>query len=262
MKFYKMFRVELLRLFEAKKICFTLIVSLFILFISLTGYFRDFSIQSADVYQILSTLFGGGYYIELLLLPIGYFIVMELHQDVKDKFAFFLTARACKLSYALAKYIAGFVYAFFMFEAVYNLTLLVGMITLPDFHANYYALGQEQYEDLLFKIPFLYFELRILYVSLVMSFYICLGMLMTILFQNEYVAALSPFLARILVEKLQLVSYAFSEHTYFPFIVEGAVRTSSSLVKSIAYIVLFHVSCLIVVWLPYYILLKRRCYGK
>ena len=77
MKFYRMFRVELLRLFEVKKICFTLSVSLFILYISLTGYFKNFSIQFADVYQVLSTLFGGDYYIELLLLPVGYFIVMD-----------------------------------------------------------------------------------------------------------------------------------------------------------------------------------------
>lgn len=262
MKFYKMFRVELSRLLDVKNLFFTLILSFLLIVMSLVSYSKAHTFQFADVYQVLTTFLNGGYYIELLLLPIGYFVVIQLYKDVENKFAFFLTVRANKFAYSLTKYIVGFLYAFFMFELVYNVTLLIGMSVLPAFHAEYYSSGHEMYEDLLLKTPFLYFELRILYASLVMSFFVCFGMLITIVFQNEYVAALSPFLAYILGELLQFVSKIFPDHTYFPFIVKGAIRTSSSLGQSIAYILFFHGTCLIVVWIFYHILLKRRCYGK
>lgn len=261
MKFLKMLRLEMRRLFTFKNIGITLFFSFFILCMCILSFVREVGIEKNYFYNMFQTMFNGGFFFELFLIPIGYFVVSNLYIDVSEKVTYFLVSRSNLFSYVSSKFISGILYSFVMFELVFNLFVFWGMKIMPIVDFDYFSGGTDLYEDLLRRSPLAYFEMRILFVCLIMSLFVGAGMLITLLFENSYVAVLSPFLAYIIINKLELI-FHIPDQVNFDAIISGFLRVRTSLGHSMGYIVLFHFSCLFLIGIVFNRLLRRKCYDE
>ena len=262
MKLWKMSKAEIKRLFSVTNIISTLCFSLLIIIICVVTFIKDYSsITDLNFYYMFAQILYGGYFIELLFIPFGYFVTTNVCTDVTGKVYRLFIARTDTYSYIIAKYIIGVIYSFIMAMVVFNIFAAVGISILPATDGSYYSGGTDIYEDLLRSHCFLYFEMRILFVSLVTGFFVAVGMLLSTVIHNQYVAALSPYLAYTIITRLQLI-FRMPEQVQFSSIFSGFLRTWASVGWSIAYIILFHMLCLLFMGIVYTCILKRRCCGE
>lgn len=261
MKLWKMSRTETKRLFSITNITSTLCVSLLIITVCTVTYIRQHGTIDLWFYNMFHEIFCGGYFVELLFIPLGYFVTTNVCTDVTEKVFRLFIARADTYSYIIAKYMIGILFSFVMSMIVLNFFAAVGMSVIPVTDEGYYSGGADVYEDLLKRNTFLYFEMRILFASLITSVFAAIGMIFSAVIQNQYVSALSPYLAYTMITRLQLI-LGMPERVDFSSIYSGFLRTSSSVGWSVAYIVLFCVLCLVLTGFFYVCVMKRRCSGE
>ena len=195
MKLWKMSRTETKRLFSITNITSTLCVSLLIITVCTVTYIRQHGTIDLWFYNMFHEIFCGGYFVELLFIPLGYFVTTNVCTDVTEKVFRLFIARADTYSYIIAKYMIGILFSFVMSMIVLNFFAAVGMSVIPVADEGYYSGGADVYEDLLKRNTFLYFEMRILFASLITSVFAAIGMIFSAVIQNQYVSALSPYLA-------------------------------------------------------------------
>lgn len=261
MKLWKMGRTEIKRLFSAANITGTLCLSLLILTLCTVTYIKQNGTTDLRFYNMFSGIFYGGYFIELLFIPLGYYVTTNVCTDVTEKVFRLFIARADTYSYIIAKYIIGILFSFVMSMLVLNLFAAVGMSVIPVADEGYYSGGADVYEDLLKINAFLYFEMRILSISLITSIFAAIGMIFSAVIHNQYVSALSPYLAYTMITKLQLI-LRMPERVDFSSIYSGFLRTSASVGCSVAYIILFCALCLVLIGFLYVYVMKRSCSGE
>lgn len=261
MKLCKMCRAEMKRMFSISNVLITLGLSLLIIVMAVTTYAREYGLTNEYFYHLYKELFCGGYFCELLFISIGYFVTTNVCMDIIGKGYYMFMARTNIHSYILSKYIIGVVYSFVMTVVILNIFVFWGTHAMSAVNSSYYSGGADVYEDLLRNNVLGYFELQILFVSLVTSLFVAVGMVLSVLISNLYVAALSPFLTYITVTKLQLI-FRMPECTQFEGIIAGFIRTSSTVKGSVCYILMFYISCLLLVGYVYYSVMKRRCLGE
>ncbi len=261
MKLWKMGRTEIKRLFSFTNIISTLCFSILIIIICVVTYIKQNGLIDLNFYYMFNHILYGGYFIELLFIPLGYLVTTNVCIDMTEKVFRLFIARTSTYSYIIAKYIIGIIYSFVMTMLVMNIFVAIGMTIMPVVDESYYSGGADVYEDLLRFHGILYFEMRILFVSLVTSFFVAIGMILSAVIHNQYVSALSPYLAYIITTKLQLI-LRMPEQTQFSSILSGFTRTSASVGGSVVYIILFHMSCLLIIGFVYIRVMKRRCCGE
>ncbi len=261
MKLWNMSRTEVRRLFGATNTISTLFFSALIMTIGVATYIRQNGWGDTNFYYMFSHMFYGGYFFELLFIPLGYIVTTNVCIDVTEKVSRLFITRASTYSYIIAKYIIGIVYSFLMTIFVLNVFVAIGRGIMPSIDESYYSGGTDAYEDLLKFHDILYYEMRILFVAFVISFFVAVGMVLSVLIHNQYVSALSPYLAYIIITKLQLI-LRMPEYTLFSSIWSGITRTSSSVGQSIGYIILFDLSGLLFVGFVCAGVMKRRCCGE
>ena len=262
MKLWKMSRTEIKRLFSVTNIISTLCFSLLIIIICVVTFIKQYdSIIDINFYYMFTQILYGGYFIELLFIPFGYFVTTNVCTDVTEKVFRLFIARTGTYSYIIAKYLIGVIYSFIMAMLVFNIFAAVGISILPAADKNFYSGGADVYEDLLRSHCFLYFEMRIIFVSLVTAFFTAVGMLLSTVIHKLYVSALSPYLSYTIITRLQLI-FGMPEQVQFSSIYSGFLRTQTSIGWSISYIILFHMICLLFMGIAYTYVMKRRCCGE
>ncbi len=261
MKLWNMSKTEVRRLFGVTNIISTLFFSALIMTIGVATYVRQNGWEGINYYYMFSHMFYGGYFFELLFIPLGYIVTTNVCIDVTEKVSSLFITRTSTYSYIIAKYIIGIIYSFFMTILVLNVFVAVGRGIMPALDESYYSGGTDVYEDLLKFHDVLYYEMRILFVSFVISFFVAVGMVLSVVIHNQYVSAFSPYLAYIIITKLQLILRT-PEQMRFSSIWSGITRTSSSVGQSIVYIILFYLLCLFFVGFVYAGVMKRRCCGE
>lgn len=261
MKLWKMGRTEIKRLFCVTNIISTLCFSILIIVICVATFIKQNGFNDLNFYYMFTHILYGGYFIELLFIPLGYSVTTNISTDVSEKVFRLFIARTSTYSYIIAKYIIGIIYSFIMTVFVLNIFVAVGTTMMPVVDKSYYSGGADVYEDLLRVNNVLYFELRILFASLVTSLFVAVGMILSTVIHNQYVSALSPYLAYIIITKLQLI-LRMPEQIQFSSIFSGFTRASSSVGRSVVSIILFHVSCLFAIGFVYTGVMKRRCSGE
>lgn len=261
MKLLKMGRAELKRLFSVTNIIGTLCLSFLIIAICVATYIKQHGTTDLWFYNMFIDIFYGGYFIELLFIPLGYFVTTNVCTDVTEKVFRLFIARANTYSYIIAKYIVGIIFSFAMSMLVLNIFAVLGISIIPITDEGYYSGGADVYEDLIRTHNILYFEMRILFVSLVTCIFVAVGMIFSALINNQYVSALSPYLAYTIITRLQLI-FGMPEKVDFSSIYSGFLRTSDSVGWSVAYITLFCVLCLVFTGFIYICVMRRRCCGE
>ena len=261
MKLWNMSRTEVRRLFGVANNISTLFFSALIMTIGVVTYIRQNGWGDINFYYMFYHMFYGGYFFELLFIPLGYIVTTNVCIDVTEKVSRLFITRASTYSYIIAKFIIGIFYSFFMTILVLNVFVAVGRGIIPAIDKSYYSGGTDAYEDLLKFHDIMYYEMRILFVGFVISFFVAVGMVLSVLIHNQYVSALSPYLSYIIITKLQLI-LRIPEHVQFSSIWSGITRTSSSIGQSIGYIILFYLSCLLFVGFVFTCVMKGRCCGE
>lgn len=261
MSLYKMCKTEVKRICSVTNLMSTFCFSILVLLMCLLTYAKENGFFDNYFYYLFKEIYNGGYFSELLFIPIGYYVTVNVCMDITEKIYCYYIARTNINSYILSKFIVGVIYSFVMVMIVMNICILLGMNILPVVDNSYYSDGVDIYEDILKTNVLFYFELRILFISMVTSLFVAIGMVLSAVINNVYVAAVSPFLAYILITKLQLI-LRMPECVQFSGIISGFVRTSSSLGWAFSYHVLFYISCLLLVGIIYYCVMKKRCYHE
>lgn len=261
MNIRKMSRTEIKRLLEPGDIMRTFCLSVILLIMCAATYIKQRGISDQHFYYVFMEIFNGGYFAELLFIPIGYFVTTNVCVDVTEKAYRFYVVRADIHSYILCKYIIGILYTFLMTMAVLNVFVMLGIHTMPVLREEYSDAIVDVYKDLLLDQPIMYFELRILFVSLVTCIFVATGMAVSVFIHNLYVAALSPFLSYIIISRLQLILRTPTS-IWFEGILSGGVRNAPSVGGAVGYILSYVLACLLLVGWVYYDVWKRSCYGE
>lgn len=110
-------------------------------------------------------IFQGEHFFQLLFVPVGYYIMYGICTDLKEKMSYFFVTRSNINAYIAAKFVVGILYAFVMFELIFNIFCICGTNIFKIVDYSDYSCGSDVYEDVLKINPYLYFELRIFIVS-------------------------------------------------------------------------------------------------
>lgn len=261
MHFFKMCRTEFKRIFNIKVCITTLLISLCVLFMGVVTFIKENGNGDEYFYDIFSRYFLEGTFYQLLFIPVGYYIMYGICTDLKEKMSFFFVTRSNINSYISAKFIVGIIYAFTMFEIIFNLFCLVGINVFKIVDYTYYSGGSDLFEDILKMSPILYFEFRIFIISLFMSLFIGIGMLITTIFLNNYIGALSAFLAYIIIDKIELILNV-NKKFYYENIVSVGVRSNPSVIITFCTTVGFFLVSVLFVYILYYVFFRRKLSGE
>lgn len=264
MHFFDMCRTERRRLFNISICGRTVLIAVCVLAMGvLTFINEDSNIKVVDnyFYSLFCKYFTRGTFYQLLLVPVGYYIMYGICTDLEEKMSFFFVTRSNINAYIAAKFVVGILYAFLMFELTFNIFCICGTNILKIVDYSYYSGGSDVYEDVLKINPYLYFELRIFIASLIMSLFVGVGMFVTVFFGNKYIGALSAFLSCIIINKVEVV-FDVNELFFYENIVEVGIRPFSSAIASVGAIAGVTIASLFVVYILYYNLFRRKLSGE
>lgn len=252
----KMIRAEIRRLSGHAELLRTFLSSVVLLLLCAATYFRQHDVSDLNIYDVFEGIFNGGYFTELLMIPLGYVITTNVCMDMKEKVYRFYVARASVRTYIICRYVIDILFPFFMAEAVLQTCFLLGSSFVQPVPEEYMEFIADAYRDLLMLHPVLYYELRMLWISLVTCVFISVGMAVSAAIHNLYVSALSPFLSYVIITRLQLIAGIPSCLSY-EVILSGFARTHASAGKSVVWITLYIFISLLVLGLVFYIIMKR-----
>lgn len=256
-----MFREELRRMFTIKYLGESVIFMLLILALSVTAFFQQYGIQGSTLYTVFENITMGGFFLELIYIPASLFVVLNLSMDVRQKSYYLYSVRSGKGAYIIAKIVVGIAFSLLVTEISLNLMLGAGAVFLDIADKDYYSGGVDIYEDLLKSNPFLYFEMRVLFISFSSALFTGFGMIITAVIPDKYVAIASAYMSSILFQKIELI-VRIPESMDVSGIMGGFVRVSDSLLRSVTYILLFFVSGIAVTVYGFSKIMKRRCYSE
>lgn len=252
-----MIRTELKRLAGPAELLRTFCLSVIVLLLCGATYIRQHAVSDLNIYDVFEGIFNGGYFTELLLIPIGYVVTTNVCADMVEKAYRFYVIRGSIRSFILCRYIIDIVFTFFMTEVVLHACFLPGISFLQPVAQDYVDFTADVYKDLLKLHPVLYYELRMLWISLITCVFIAVGMMVSAAIRNLYVAVLAPFLSYVLITRLQLI-FRIPTHLSYEMILSGFVRTHASVGKSAGWILLYMFINLLVLGLIFYGIMIRR----
>lgn len=256
-----MIRGEIKRIFSPQYMGISIISVLFIVTLGVMTSFQSRGYEGATFYSLFEQISGGGFFLELIFIPLSYYIVTNLSMDLLQKISFMYIARSNTGAYVFAKTAVGILFPILIAETALNLWMIVGINSMAPVDTDWFTGGADVYEDLLRKNYLLYFELRILYISLAAGFFTAAGMLLTALLPNKCVAATSSFLTAIISDKLQLIFNMPSELN-ISSITGGFVRSGPSLLHSAVFIILYLGICTLIISVVFIKIMKGRIYGE
>ena len=205
MHFFDMCRTERRRLFNISICGKTILIAVCVLAMGVLTFINENpNIEMTDkyFYELFRLYFSRGTFFQLLFVPVGYYIMYGICTDLKEKMSYFFVTRSNINAYIAAKFVVGILYAFVMFELIFNIFCICGTNIFKIVDYSDYSCGSDVYEDVLKINPYLYFELRIFIASLIMSLFVGVGMFVTVFFGSRYIGALSAFLAYIIIVKI------------------------------------------------------------
>lgn len=252
----KMIQTEMKRLFYPVEFLRNYCFSVILLLLCAATYFRQHSVSDLSIYDVFEGIFNGGYFTELLMIPIGYVITTNICTDIREKVYRFYVVRASIDSYIICKYVVDILFTFFITEAVLHTCFLSGASFLQPMTQDYVDFIADVYKDLLKLHPLSYYELRMLWISLITSVFIAVGMTVSATIHNLYVAALAPFLSYIMITRLQLIIGIPTQMSY-EMILSGFVRTNAAVGKSVGWIFLYISMSLLAIGVFFYGVMKR-----
>lgn len=256
-----MFREELQRMFTIKYLGESVIFMLIILALSVTTFFQQYGFQGNTLYTVFENITIGGFFLELIYIPASFFVALNLSMDIRQKSYYLYSIRSGKGAYIIAKIVVGTIFALLVTEIALNVMLGAGAALLNIVDKEYYSGGADIYEDLLMNNQFLYFEIRVLFISLSSAFFTALGMMITAIIPNKYVAIVSAYMTSIIFQKMELI-LRFPESVDVSGIIGGFVRVNKSIAHSVTYIILFFVTCIAITIYGFNKIMKRRCYSE
>lgn len=262
MKTYSgMFRGEIRRIFSLQYLSVSIISILLITLFGIITFFQSHGYEGVTFYVLFGQISVGGFFLELMFIPVSYYIVTNLSMDLLQKSSFLYIARSSTSAYIFSKTVAGILFSILVSEIALNVFMVIGISSMESADMNWFTSGADVYKDLLQKNYLLYFEVRILYISMVAGLFTVAGMLLTVMLPNKYVAATSSFLAAILFDKFQLIINMPSELN-ISNIIGGFIRVSPSLLYSVSYVVLYLGGCILILSVIITKIMKWRIYGE
>lgn len=262
MYFLDMCRTERRRLFNISICGKTVLIAVCVLVMGVLTFIKQNpNLEDNYFYNLFFEYFTGGTFYELLFVSVGYYIMYGIYTDLKEKMSFFLVTRSNINAYIAAKFVVGILYAFLMFELIFNIFCICGTNIFKIVDYSYYSGGSDMYEDVLKISPYLYFELRIFIASLIMCLFVGAGMVVTAFFCSKYIGALSAFLAYIIIDKIELIFHVNGLFRY-EFIVAGLIKPYSSVIVSVGMIVGVFIASLFIVFVLYFKLFRRKLSGE
>ncbi len=256
-----MFRSETKRMFTIQYFFKSALFMLILLSISVMTYFNQYGIEYSTLYVVFEKITLGGFFLELIYIPASLFATQNLCMDIRQKSYYLYSSRSGKAAYIMAKIVVGVLFAFFITEVVLNIVLGIGECCMDVVDCEWYTGGADIYEDLLKNNTFLYFQMRIFFISLSSGLFTALGMLITVIVPNKYVAIVSAYMTAIILQKIELIIQV-PGNVSIEMIIGGFVRAGNSIVGSVLYIFLFFMVCNVFLIYVFYKSMKRRCYGE
>lgn len=265
MHFFDMCRTERRRLFNISICGKTILIAVCVLAMGVLTFINENpNIEMTDkyFYELFRLYFSRGTFFQLLFVPVGYYIMYGICTDLKEKMSYFFVTRSNINAYIAAKFVVGILYAFVMFELIFNIFCICGTNIFKIVDYSDYSCGSDVYEDVLKINPYLYFELRIFIASLIMSLFVGVGMFVTVFFGSRYIGALSAFLAYIIIVKVEVTLNSVNKLFCYEIIVSGGTRPCSSAIASVGVIAGVTIASLFVVYILYYKLFRRKLSGE
>lgn len=256
-----MFKEELRRMFTIEYFGKSVVFMLIIIALSITTFFQQYGFQGTTLYTVFENITIGGFFLELIYIPASFFVALNLCMDIRQKSYYLYSIRSGKGAYIIAKIVVGTLFALVVTEMALNIMLGSGAILMDIIDKEYYSGGTDIYEDLLKNNQFLYFEIRILFISFSSAFFTALGMMITAIIPDKYVAIVSAYMSSIIFQKIELI-FRVPEIMDVAGIVGGFVRVNRSIAHSVTYIILFFVSCIAITIYGFDNIMKRKCYDE
>lgn len=264
--FWGMLRSEGMRIFQLKNLLLTLLLVSLLIGLDLFNNYEAIMYISVDTkilyfYELYHRTISNTGFCILFLIPVSLPIVTNLCRDIRQKVVYFYATRSNIGAYILVKLLVGIVFTFLMTFLAFALFTGLGMWIFPVVDPELFSYSNDIYLDLLEKSPFRYFMLRNLYLSLTASLFSAVGMVVTVLIPNLYIAVLSPFLSFNIIDDLILILKSESIHT-FTGIITGWIRNGRELGNAVLSMVLYFLFLYMIVGYLYYRLMEWRCYGE
>lgn len=256
-----MFRGEMKRMFSLWYLSVSILLVFLIAVLGIMTGLQNSGYRDAAFYSLFEQISVGGFFLELIFIPVSYYVVTNLSMDLLQKSSFLYIVRADTGAYIFSKIAVGILFSVFVSEIALNLLMIIGVNVMPPVDTDWFTGGADVYEDLLRRNYLLYFELRILYISMAAGFFTAAGMLLTAVFPNKYVAATSSFLAAVISDKFQLIMN-MPPAANISHITGGFIRIRPSLLYSAAYVVLFLAAGMIIMSVIFIKIMKWRIYGE
>lgn len=254
-----MFKAEIRRMFSVSYVVKSVLFMIALLSLSVMTFFYQYGTKDCTLYIVFVNIILGGFFFELIYIPASFFQTLNLSMDIQQKSYYLYSSRSSKLSYIFAKICVGSIFAFVITELALNIMLLVGAFNLNMIDMEYMTGGADIYEDILRNNIWLYFEMRIFFVSLSSGVFNAIGMLITALIPDKYVAISSAYIFSIILDKIGLI-LRIPIYISISSMVEGFVRVNRSVVFSVGYITIFSLVCIIVVTCLFKKIMIRRCF--
>lgn len=256
-----MFRTEIKRLFSASYIIKSLLFMIALLSLGVMTFFYQYGTNENTLYKVFENIIFGGYFFELIYIPASFFQTLNLSMDIQQKSYYLYSSRSSKMSYIFAKISIGSVFAFVITELVLNIMILVGAFNLNLIDMEYMTGGADIYEDVIRNNIWIYFEMRIFFVSLSSGVFNAIGMLVTALIPSKYVAVSSAYIFSIILQKIGLIM-RIPIYTSISNMAAGLVRINKSVVISVGYITMFSLVCITVTACLFERIMMRRCFDE
>ena len=129
MHFFDMCRTERRRLFNISICGKTILIAVCVLAMGVLTFINENpNIEMTDkyFYELFRLYFSRGTFFQLLFVPVGYYIMYGICTDLKEKMSYFFVTRSNINAYIAAKFVVGILYAFVMFELIFNIFCICG----------------------------------------------------------------------------------------------------------------------------------------
>ncbi|MDE7430319.1 MAG: hypothetical protein K2N34_00130, partial [Lachnospiraceae bacterium] len=249
------------RMFTFQYFIKSVLFMLILLGLSVITYFKQYGAENCTLYAIVEDITMGGFFFELIYIPASLFAVLNLGMDIRQNGYYLYSVRSSKAAYIIAKIAVGVLFAILITETAMNIMLGTGASFLDIIDREFYTGGADIYEDVLKNSTFLYFEMRIFFISLSAGLFTAMGMFVTAIIPDRYVAVSSSYMASIIFQKLELI-LQLPDRVDVSGIIGGFVRVSTSVIHSVAYIVLLFCSGIVFLTYVFNKIMRRRCYDE
>ncbi|MDO5517732.1 MAG: hypothetical protein Q4F66_09250 [Clostridium sp.] len=255
-----MIRTEIKRIYSLKYVVVSICMTVFILSMGAIMYSERYGkFTELQFYDMFTSIFIGGYFYELIFIPIGLFILINLCTDINQKMVYMLASRSGVGVYIRAKIIAAIVFSFMIsFLSIGSFIVIFSSYMTMFYDAPTYI---DIYTKLLETNIVLYFIVRVYFISLATVLFTLIAMLITVLIPNSYVAAMSSFFSFVIIDKLILI-LGLPNEVNITNIIAGLLNIGDSMSRTVVYVTFFFGTSIYIVSIVFYKMMKWRCYGE